>query len=59
MNALIEIAIAFFVMVAVISALRGDWRTATGAATGALVLSILALITGSDERRDDYWRRDG
>ena len=58
MNALIEIAIALFVMIAVISALRGDWRTASGAATGALVLGILALITGSDQR-DDYWRRDG
>jgi hypothetical protein len=58
MSALVEIAIALFVMIAVISALRGDWRTATGAATGAVVLGILALITGSDER-DDYRRRDG
>jgi hypothetical protein len=57
MNALIEIAIAFFVMIAVISALRGDWRTATVAATGAVVLGLLALISGSeahDDRRRDY-----
>jgi hypothetical protein len=50
------IAIALFVMIAVISTLRGDWRTASGAATGAVVLGLLALIS-SGEAHDDR-RRD-
>jgi hypothetical protein len=40
MSTIVEIGIAVLVMVAIVSALKGDWRTATGAATGAVVLGV-------------------
>jgi hypothetical protein len=58
MNPAIEIALALFVMFAVISALRGNWAAAFGGVAAAPVLGLLAAMSGNEERRDDYWRRD-
>jgi hypothetical protein len=54
MSTAVEIAIALFVMFAVFAALRGNWAGAFAAAAGALVLGLLAIIFGHDER--DEWR---
>jgi hypothetical protein len=55
MNTAVEIALALFVMFAVIAALRGNWAAAFGAVVGALVLGVLAIIFGAGDERD-RWR---
>jgi hypothetical protein len=54
MSTAVEIAIALFVFFAVFAALRGNWAGAFAAVAGALVLAVLAVMTG-EERHDD-WR---
>jgi hypothetical protein len=49
MSAAVEIAIAVF------AALRGNRAGAFAAVVGALVLGVLAVIFGSEERHND-WR---
>jgi hypothetical protein len=54
MSTAVEIAIAVFVMFAIIAALRGQWAAAFGAIAGALVLGVLAIIFGHDDERDRW-----
>jgi hypothetical protein len=53
MSTAVEIAIALFVMFAVLAALRGNWAGAFAAVVGALVLGMLAIAFGHEER--DRW----
>jgi hypothetical protein len=56
MSTAVEIAIALFVFFAVFAALRGQWAAAFAAVAGALVLGVLAVLTGvHDRERDRDW----
>jgi hypothetical protein len=51
MNTVVEIGIVLFVMFA---ALQDDWASALAAVAGALVLGVLASMSGENDRRDRW-----
>jgi hypothetical protein len=52
MNLTVEIAGALAAIVFVYTLCRRDWPTAAAAMVGAILFAIIAIMRGSDERRD-------
>ena len=52
MNLTVEIAGALAAIVFVYALCRRDWPTAAAAMVGAILFAIIAVMRGSDERRD-------